>query len=137
MVSSTRNACFIVVIIAATVAAWCAAPVSLAMSGGSNADTGILSGTVTRAPIVPVERPGVPSSAPVAGIRVVVTSPEGKDVAFAFTDKDGKYSISLPPGTYFVSVSPGPLGRPGEPAEVTITKGAATSADIRIDTRIR
>jgi hypothetical protein len=131
----TARLIFVMVTMAAVL--WSAAPVSLAMSAGGNADTGILSGTVTRAPIVPVERPGVPSSAPAAGVSVIVTTPEGKEVASAVTDNEGKYSISLPPGNYRVRVSPGPLGRPGTPVEVAVTKGAETRQDLRIDTRIR
>ncbi len=124
-------------IILLTVALCSAAPVSSAMSAGDEPDRGILSGTVTRAPIAPVERPGMPSSAPVAGIRVVVASADGKEVAAVVTDEAGKYSISLPVGSYRVYVSPGPLGRPAAPAGVTITRGKETSQDIRIDTRIR
>jgi Carboxypeptidase regulatory-like domain len=137
MISAKSNVLFIVAILAIAVVTVAAVSVSSAMSAESSADTGTLSGTVTRAPIAPVERPGMPSSAPAAGVNVIVISSEGKEVSSAVTDSEGKYSISLPPGAYRVHITPSSLGRPGAPVEVSITRGKGTTLDLRIDTRIR
>lgn len=136
MAEAKRNASVILVVVAVTVALSSVAVRSSAVSAGENA-AGILSGIVTRSPIAPVERPGRPSSAPAIGVKVTVSSSDGKEVASAVTDNEGRYSISLPPGNYIVSVTPGPVGRPGAPVEVTVATGAEITQDLRIDTRIR
>jgi hypothetical protein len=55
------------------------------------------------------------------------------------TDGAGVYRLSLPPGTYEVTL--GPLPRPeftkDPPAAVTIVRGRETRQDFRIDTGIR
>ncbi len=100
--------------------------------------SGILEGTITRGPLTPVERPGIPSSAPVAAAQIEIATPDGKKAATVQTDSAGKYSAQLAPGTYVVTVtSPARALSKNLPATVTITEGATTHLDIRLDTGIR
>ncbi len=99
---------------------------------------GVLEGTVTRGPISPLSRPGVPNSAPVAEAQLQITDPTGKVVATAQSASDGSYSVELPPGDYLVSIA-SPTTRFGRrgPTEVTITAGQRAHLDLQIDTGIR
>ena len=64
---------------------------------------------------------------------------DGQEVQSVVTDAQGIYRISLPPGTYRVTMEPIPgVGLTKDlPATVTITKGQETLLDIYIDTGIR
>ncbi len=99
---------------------------------------GVLHGTVTRGPIAPLSRPGVPNSAPVAEAQVEVADPGGKTVATAQSASDGSYSVELAPGTYVVSIASPKIRFGRHPSErVTITAGHRTHLDLQIDTGIR
>jgi carboxypeptidase family protein len=101
--------------------------------------TGILAGRVTRGPLSPVERPGVPGRAGVPGAKVIVSTSDGQDVASAMTDAQGRYSIGLPVGTYRVTMAPpGGAGFSKDvPATVSIAEGQETRLDLLIDSGIR
>jgi Carboxypeptidase regulatory-like domain len=137
-------------ILRTALAAWaltavaCAPPVSraTALPGGDaeqRQQTGVLAGQVTRGPLSPVERPGVAGRAVVPGAKVIVSTPDGQDIASATTDAQGLYSINLPPGTYRVMMTP-PAGlgfSKDVPATVSIADGRETRLELLIDSGIR
>jgi len=86
-----------------------------------------------RGPTSPVCRKGTPCSAPASGQRLVFK--RGGVTASAVVAKDGSYSVSLPPGTYSVSLFPLQRGRI-EPSTVRVAAGRDT-VDFRIDTGLR
>lgn len=103
--------------------------------------TGSLSGRATAGPVCPVEQvPPDPACAPrpVAGAIIVVRDPQGREVARATTDADGRYRLTLPAGEYVVepqaiAAYPGPA----ESKPVTIAPGGSVTADVGYDTGIR
>ena len=84
----------------------CTAPA--ASSSGSSAPlpagspVGNVSGVATAGPVCPVERPGDSACAPrpVGGAVIVVTRPDGSEVARVTTAADGRFSVDLPAGDY-------------------------------------
>ena len=102
---------------------------------------GRISGTVLRAPVLPVEVPGSDNSAPVAGAKVIVTPASGSSAAAsASTDSAGKYRLFVTPGRYVVTLDPTDgfgFATKDLPATVTVMEGQTTALDIRIDTGIR
>ena len=111
----------------------------LLWAGVVRAESSTLEGRITRGPLSPVERLGVPNDAPVVGARLEITAPNGRKVASVESNSAGKYSVQLAPGTYLVTViSPaGAFNRPNPSASVVIKADKATHFDIRIDTGIR
>jgi hypothetical protein len=100
---------------------------------------GELTGTVVLWPVTPAERPGMPSTAPAPGVRIVVSGPDGREVRSMLTDAAGLYRTSLPPATYQVTIPQLPIPQHTKdlPAEVTITAGQERRLDIKIDTGLR
>jgi carboxypeptidase family protein len=100
--------------------------------------SGTLEGIVTRGPLAPLERMGVPNSTPVAEAQLEIADSSGKVVATAQSASDGSYSVDLPIGTYAIRVV-SPASRFGKhyPATVTIAAGQRAHLDIQIDTGIR
>ncbi len=104
------------------------------------AEEGRLTGKITTGPTRPVARTNeTPSSQPVSGVRLVVKTPEGREVGSAVSDKQGAYVLSLPPGTYRVENKPlGPMQFTRDlPANVVVKGGQETRLDVHIDTGIR
>jgi hypothetical protein len=96
-----------------------------------------LHGTVVRGPTEPVCRMGQACSAPAVG-AVLVFSREGRVVARARTDVDGRYAVRLAPGTYAVRRPSAPaIGTGLRPATVRVVRGHSTRVDFFIDTGIR
>lgn len=100
---------------------------------------GVLTGTVVLWPVTPNERPGMPSTAPASGVRIVVSGPDGREIQSMLTDAAGLYRTNLPPGTYQVTIPQLPIPQRTKdlPATVTISAGQETRLDIRIDTGLR
>ncbi|TAJ85667.1 carboxypeptidase regulatory-like domain-containing protein [bacterium] len=101
---------------------------------------GVLVGKVTMGPMSPVEGLGASRPpAPVPAAKIVVSRLDGQETKSVVTDDRGVYSISLPPGTYRVTMAPLSGGRFTKdlPATITITEGKETHLDILIDTGIR
>ena len=103
---------------------------------------GTLSGTVSRGPLSPMIHPGPSAPTPeglVADARIDVSKSTGQLATSTRTDASGRYSVSLPPGTYTVTM-PTPQGAMFSrdlPATVTIAAGEQQKLDIRLDTGIR
>jgi hypothetical protein len=107
---------------------------------GGAAATGIR-GVALAGPISPVERPGVPNTAPLPDALITV-QPErgGPEIARGRTDRDGRFEIALPPGTYLlVPLPPQPGTRlpRGEQQTVVVPAGRFAEVVVRYDTGIR
>lgn len=99
-----------------------------------------LTGTVTAGPVCPVETdPPDPNCAPrpVADARIVVFVEGGESVGHTLTDVSGRFSFSLPPGSYEIVAEPvdGYMGTPA-PVVVLVDDGF-TTIDLEYDTGIR
>jgi hypothetical protein len=96
-----------------------------------------LHGIVTRGPITPVCRVGVPCSAPAVG-AVLVFSRVGHATTRVRVGAGGRYSVRLAPGYYRVTVSPASqVGSGVRPNRVHVTCGLDARLDFSIDTGIR
>jgi hypothetical protein len=100
-----------------------------------------IQGVAMAGPIFPVERPGVPNERPLPD-AIITVQPEGggAEIARQRTDKDGKFQIILPPGTYLlVPLAPDPNARlpRGERQTVKVASGKFTEVVVRYDTGIR
>jgi hypothetical protein len=100
---------------------------------------GILTGGITRGPMLPASRAGAPLSAvPVAGAELKIFDLKGAVAATARTDSGGLYRVSLPPGNYRVERGAGFSGAARNlPAVVAVSPGGQTRLDIWVDTGIR
>jgi hypothetical protein len=121
--------------------------VAVACSGGEDVtalqaagSTGVLVGRVIRGPLSPVGGlSGVREVEPVVRAKVQVTSVDRPESRETVTDDQGGYRLTLPTGSYQVTIV---QLRPGEftkalPATATITTGRETRLDIFIDTGMR
>jgi hypothetical protein len=107
---------------------------------------GTLAGTISVGPFCPVEVEGEECPTPPGtyeSIRVLVfvgPSPSGRLVADARPDAEGRFALTLPAGTYRVTLEhsigiPGGASPPFQDARVEA--GATTSLAFEIDTGIR
>jgi hypothetical protein len=114
---------------------------ALTISGCSTATsptvTTGLTGTVVRGPIAPVCNANVPCSAPFsAGFTV----DRNRVVVAQFrSDNDGRFTVSLSPGTYQVTPDPdAPLLAPATQVKtVTVLGSGFTTVNLEFDTGIR
>jgi hypothetical protein len=102
-----------------------------------------VTGRATAAPTCPVERnPPDPACAPrpVAGaVLVIQDSVTGREVTRVTTDSDGRFAITMAPGTYRLVPQPvsGLMGG-GRPMDFQVSTGRATPAlEVSYDTGIR
>jgi hypothetical protein len=117
---------------------WIVIMVALVGAIGAAA-TGALVGRVTRGPLAPVQRPGIPSESGVNAARIDITTLEGKPVTSIETDSAGRFRVNLPAGTYRVEMPSlhGAMFTKDLPAKVTIGAGEEKKLDIHLDTGIR
>ncbi len=103
-------------------------------------DSGYVKGNVTVGPLCPVERVGEPCPVPPETYTSRNIIVYGSDQTTIKTKRalsaTGSYSISLPPGTYWVQIQPAGIGE-GEKKQVSITSGNTVTTDFDIDTGIR
>ncbi len=111
----------------------------LSWAAVAQARSGTLEGRITRGPLAPVERLGIPNSAPVAGARLEIAAPTREKIATVESNSEGEYSVELATATHLVTVtSPaGAFNRPNPPLTVSVKAGEPTHLDIRLDTGIR
>lgn len=101
-----------------------------------------VTGTVTAGPTCPVVTdPPDPSCAdrPVGGAVLVVTTPDGVEVGRTTSDAEGRFALSLAPGTYRLEPQPveGLLGT-ATPFEFSLELGMPTAElNVSYDTGIR
>jgi hypothetical protein len=94
-----------------------------------------LHGVVTRGPITPVCRVGVPCDGPAPNVTLTFTR---AGVAKAVrTDQRGAYRIKLGAGIYTVRTSSKPFGQIPRPANVHVRAHHWDTIDFAIDTGIR
>jgi hypothetical protein len=102
--------------------------------------TGVLFGSVTKGPLSSVVLPG--QSGPpsgVAGAQVDIATADGRPLKSVESDSDGGFRVSLPVGTYRVSMPSlyGAMFTKDLPATITIVAGREYRLDIHLDTGIR
>lgn len=100
-----------------------------------------IQGVAVAGPIMPVERPGVKNTRPLAGAIITVQpAGGGREIARQAADAQGRFVIALPPGKYRVVPLPPnpeqhlPIGRP---VQVTVPEGRLVRVTVRYDTGIR
>ncbi len=100
---------------------------------------GTLLGNVTRGPLSPIESADAPrTTAPAAGVTLLVMNLQGEKIAAVTTDKAGAYSLRLAAGSYQIELKSTTDGFSKDvPATVTVYADRKTRYDIRIDTGIR
>ncbi|HZB01237.1 MAG TPA: carboxypeptidase-like regulatory domain-containing protein [Actinomycetota bacterium] len=112
---------------------------ALAACGGQGEGDGSsgIRGRALAGPQCPVEIAGSPCpDLPFEG-TVIATNVATGDVATVQTDADGRFRLSLPPGTYEVSIvseSPPPTAKP---QTVQVEPGTFTAITLAVDTGIR
>ena len=98
----------------------------------------LLVGVVSRGPIEPVCRIGVPCDAPFAAGFTVTR--DGRTVAAFRSGSDGRFRVELPEGGSYrvVPDADAPLLAPGAQArEVTVQAGVVNEVELAFDTGIR
>jgi Prealbumin-like fold domain len=83
--------------------------------------------------------PGQCAPRPVAGAELVITDASGQDLTRATTGADGRWTASIPAGTYTITPQPvhGLLGT-AKAVEVSVAAGSVpTAIEIDFDTGIR
>jgi hypothetical protein len=107
---------------------------------GNVRPSGVFSGTVSKGPVSPTVRAGAaePPSG-VAGAQVDISTLAETPVQSVKTDSSGAFRLSLPTGTYKVTMPSlyGAMFTRDLPATITITAGEETRLDIHLDTGMR
>jgi hypothetical protein len=107
-----------------------------AVSSHASATSG-LRGVVTRSPITPVCREGVPCSAPAKNNRLVFFQ-KGRRLVRTRTDSVGRYRVTLAPGRWSVRTATFPrIGSGIEPHTVSVFSARFRVVNFEIDTGIR
>ena len=138
--SQWRRCCGLAVLLAVPLLASCGAPTgpSDVTQDGGGPGTGVLAGSVLRGPTTSIVVPGA-ASVPVAGAKVVVSTPGGGQVASDTTDAAGIYRVALQSGTYVVTLNTGVsyLFTKDLPATVNVEEGQTTTLNVLLDSGIR
>lgn len=66
--------------------------------------TGVLTGSVTKGPHTPIERPGKSSEAGVSGALIDIATVDGEPVTSVKADSAGTFRVDLPPGSYKITM---------------------------------
>lgn len=103
---------------------------------------GTLEGEVEIGPICPVEREGIPCSVPPEAYtsrQIVIYEEDGvSEIVRMQLTADGTYKLSLPAGSYMLSIAQNGIDRSPElPVAIKILEGATTVFNFSIDTGIR
>jgi hypothetical protein len=112
---------------------------SVAVAGPKQRD-GIVHGAVMVAPTCPgpelLDRRNCLPQPQQATVRVF-RGESDRPVAAITTDRNGRFRLTLPPGTYrFVPMIPGAVST-GKPREVRVTAGSTISIQLSVDTGMR
>lgn len=92
-----------------------------------------LHGVVRKGPIRPVCQVDQPCTAPAAGVKL--TFLRGGTSRTVVTDADGRYRVTLAPGSWAVHISGARFGY--KPTAVVVPAGAAVLRNFSLDTGIR
>jgi hypothetical protein len=100
-----------------------------------------INGQALVGPIAPVQRIGVPNTAPLAGAVIVIETADGANVvAQTVADGNGNFTIQLPPGHYLLvplPPHPGDILPRGTSEFVDVMDGVFTSVTVEYDSGIR
>jgi hypothetical protein len=109
-----------------------------ASSGGSSAETSGIQGMVLLGPMCPVLKSDSPCPDRPIEAEITVTTLEGEVVATGHSDTDGRYRISLAPGSYTVTAKrpDGAFGA-SKPATVEVSADSYVRLDVLVDSGIR
>ena len=100
--------------------------------------TGVVAGVISAGPTCPVERVGHPCPPRRLADVLVAAEHAGGVVATTRTTREGRFSFSLPPGSYDLVVTTSANTVPRCPSvAVTVRLGGHRDVDIRCDTGIR
>ena len=118
------------------------AALAIACNGGAPSGDGGnsgIEGTVTIGPMCPVVTQDTPCPDEPYEATVVIEDESGDDVTTAQSGEDGRFRVSLAPGTYtLVPQSPTPGGPPSaSEQQVAVAEGAYTEVSIPYDSGIR
>jgi len=110
-------------------------------NGASDEPSTGVAGVVWLAPTCPLEQPGQPCDAERAGrVKVMLSEPATSDeatgptVATAMSDGQGRFTISVEPGSYLLTADAGMLCKP---MPVEVRAGDPVSVALSCDTGIR
>ena len=124
--------------VAAAALVACSGPANplLSQSRVPPGDSTGLVGTVTRGPVTPVCRVGVPCSAPFSAAFSVS---QGQQVVARFqSDSAGHYQVLLAPGSYTITPDSGaPVFPRSQAKAATVGSSELTHLDLQFDTGIR
>lgn len=101
---------------------------------------GVLYGSVTKGPLSPVVRPGqIRLASGVRGAQIEIITAQGQPIRSVKTDSKGAFTVTLPAGTYQITMSSlyGAMFTKDLPASITIVDGREKRLDIHLDTGIR
>ena len=100
-----------------------------------------ITGVAVAGPISPVERPGVPNTAPLGFAIITVRRANGStEIARTVANEQGQFRIALAPGKYWiVPLPPDPAARfpRGTSQLVTVRNSRLTDVIVHYDTGIR
>jgi hypothetical protein len=125
---------FVLILLVALVAAGCGGAAS------SGDGTSGVFGQVLLGPQCPVEQEGSPCPDQPTEAEVRVMTVDGTDViASERTDAEGRFRISVEPGTYTIQAFPleGETIVFGKPQNLTVPEGEFVEANVSLDTGIR
>lgn len=107
-------------------------------TAGGATDSGI-HGIVLLGPMCPVEQAGSPCPDKPMQTEVRVLGPDGMEVAKVPSGADGRFTVTLDPGTYtLIPVLPGDGGPPSaQPVAVTVVAHSFADVQILVDSGIR
>jgi hypothetical protein len=131
-VAASRILGMIAVAVAAALAGGQAGGVA-ASAGGVRSG---LYGVVTRGPVTPVCRAGVPCTEPAPNVTLVFLH-GGREAGRTRTDARGRYRVRLRATSYSVRTLQKAFGRTPTPARATVVAGRFRRVDFAIDTGIR
>jgi hypothetical protein len=95
-----------------------------------------IEGQVSIRPVRPVERKGVPNQRPYQA-QITVVDTAGNEVAKVDSNAEGKFRITLPPGTYVLRPeSPGLYPRASE-QRVKVSQNSVSRVEILYDSGLR
>ena len=135
----------IIIAVAAVIVAIILLSGCIKQQNNTNAEKGILSGTVSIGPLCPVERiPPDPGCQPTletykAWPVAVWTSGKKTKIEQIAVAADGTFRVELSPGSYVVDAENprSGIGRSNLPANVAIKAGETTTLNVNFDTGIR
>jgi hypothetical protein len=108
-------------------------------NNGSAPAPALLTGTVVLSPATPLCRMGQSCSRPLAGFKLVFSQKRAV-VARTKTDRNGRYRVSLRPGTYAVRTPAdgrARIGRGLEPTRIRVGSVRRATVDFTYDAGIR